>query len=114
MKKVDFLELLKDVHCDSGLKASIVHLLQNQSVTIDVTVMLDFPSTPSSSVPSLTVNVDGAALGDFVLVSGPVLIPGAHFTAFVSNINEVTIRLHNTISGPIDIPSSQFKIRVIK
>ena len=63
---------------------------------IAVQVTLTDASLPAQTSSEVNVTINGAALGDFVLVSGGVDLAGLILTGYVSAANTVTIQAFNT------------------
>lgn len=83
--------------------------------TLQASATLDFPNTPANGQSDLTVNVPGAALNDVVAIgaaAGSATV--GTFWGFVSAVNTVTVRFHNTSGGAVDPASGTFKISVTK
>jgi hypothetical protein len=59
-----------------------------------------------------TVNVPGAALGDYVVPSASVDLQGITVTAYVSSSNVVSVRYQNETGGAIDLASHTLRARV--
>ena len=101
------------INADTSGKAAVTKEYLG-SKELNATATLDFPETFTSQNPRLTISVTGAAPGDFVLVSGPILPNGCFYTAYVSAVNEVSVCLHNMNNGPVNLPPSEFKIKIFK
>lgn len=67
-----------------------------------------------SSVTSAAIDVEGAALGDFVEVAPPYDLQGLIATAYVSAPGVARITIANLTGGPIDLASGSFKVKVLK
>jgi len=67
-----------------------------------------------TGVISSAITVQGAALGDFVLVSAPYDLAGVTTNGYVSAANTVRIALFNTTAGTVDLASGTWKIKVLK
>jgi hypothetical protein len=81
------------------------------------TLSFDFPSVADNSSTSTTVNIAGAAIGDFVDITtndGNVWLNGETYTGWVSSTNIVTVRLNNNSNAPIDLATRNFNIIVRK
>lgn len=52
-----------------------------------------------------TITVTGAALGDFVMISGSLDFQGITVTGYVSAADTVAVRLQNESTGAIDLAS---------
>lgn len=77
---------------------------------------LDFPSTAAQQSSDLTVSVPGAALNDIVSIGVPNGSVNANscFTAWVSAVNVVSIRLNNYSASAIDPASGVFTVAVFR
>lgn len=73
------------------------------------------PSTVANGASvSTTINVAGAALGDFVLASFSLNLLLATLTAYVSAPNVVTVVLANLSGGVLDLASGSLRVLVFK
>ena len=79
-----------------------------------VTVTWDPPSIAAGGTASQAFTVSGVSTNDFVLVSYSGSTGGLQMTAEASASNQVTIYLNNNTAGAIDLPSSDFFIRVMR
>lgn len=59
-------------------------------------------------------NVDGATLGDWVLISAPYDLQDITVTAYVQANSVVEIRIQNESGGAIDLASGTWRILIIK
>lgn len=77
---------------------------------------LDFGSTSSLGVTTLTITVTGAADGDIVDIGVPnaAFTAGLVFTGRVSTSNTVSIQCYNSTGSSIDPASGTFKVQVFK
>lgn len=76
---------------------------------------LDFSSLASQTSEDLTISVPGAAASDVVSLGIPIPTDIDNcFTAFISNVDEVTVRHSNYSLLPIDPVSGIFKVIVFK
>ncbi len=76
---------------------------------------LNFGSISGGSTSELTVTVSGAQILDTVALGPPSAIEsGLVWCAYVSALNTVTIRLHNSTGSPVDPASAIWKVAVIK
>ena len=87
-----------------------------QRLTLDVT--LDFPNTTGQQSSDLTVAVPGAGRDGFNFVElgvpAAAVMSGSNYTAWVSNLDEVTVRFNNYSPGAENPPSALFQIRVTR
>ena len=82
---------------------------------MSATSNLNFPSVAAAGSQDLTIAVQGAAVGDAVmlgLASAPTA--GIVFQAFVSAANTVTVRATNITAGAIDPAAQDIRVTVIK
>ncbi|WP_156545884.1 hypothetical protein [Cupriavidus sp. D384] len=75
---------------------------------------MDFPAIAAQSQAALTTSMQGAAVGDAVLVASAADVAGVFFTAAVTAPNVVTVYAKNFTAAPINPPSTAFRITVIK
>ncbi len=77
-------------------------------------VTYDFPNTAAQTSSDTTLAVTGALIGDHVSLSfDPSIVPAnSDFKAWVSAMDEVTIRFNNYSTGAIDPASGDFYVRV--
>lgn len=61
-----------------------------------------------------TLNVIGANLGDWVIVSAPYDLQGMQASGYVSSVNTVTIDLFNATALAIDLASGIWRVIVIR
>lgn len=79
------------------------------------TATLDFGSISGGATAELTVSISGASVGDVVVVGPPSVIEtGLVWCCYVSSLNTVTIRLHNSTGSPVDPASASWRVAVIK
>lgn len=77
--------------------------------------VLDFPSVAAAGQAELTVDVDGAAVGDPVVVGAPAALEaGLVVGGRVSAADVVTVRVTNVTAAPIDPASATWKVAVVK
>lgn len=77
-------------------------------------VELDFGSISAGAVATADVAVDGARVGDFVVLGPPDSVDaGLVWSGFVSVDGTVTVRLLNTTGGSIDPAAADWKVGVI-
>jgi|GEM_PF-3814701 len=85
---------------------------------LTVVATLDFPITPVNAYSELPVAFAGAETTDYVNLEIPAsaVLPFSTYTASVTALNVVTVRFTNlsTSSGPLDPPSSDFKLWILK
>jgi hypothetical protein len=82
---------------------------------LSVSANLDFPSIATQAKADLTIAVQGAAVGDAVMLGLPAApAAGLVFNAFVSAANVVTVRASNTSSGAVDAASAAYRVVVIQ
>jgi hypothetical protein len=94
---------------------SAVTKAQLDAITpLTATATLDFPNTGAASSSDLTITVTGAALGDVVTVGTPIQAANMTYTAFVSAVDTVTVRLNNYSVAAVNPPSGTFKVKVFK
>jgi len=77
-------------------------------------VTTDISSIAAGAVATFTITVNGALIGDTVLLGPPSAIEaGLTWSAYVSAANTVTVRVHNTTGDAIDPASGTWMARVI-
>lgn len=76
---------------------------------------LDFPSAAAGAGNNLTVTVNGAVVGDTVLI-GLRAAPtgGLIFSGWVSAADTVTVRAQNPTAGAVDAASAVYDVVVLK
>jgi hypothetical protein len=77
---------------------------------------LDFGTVAAQADAELTMAVNGVFNNgdEIVVVSAPVLEAGLVASGYVSDVDEVTIRLSNVTAAPIDPDLQDFNIAVIQ
>lgn len=76
---------------------------------------LNFGLISGGSTAELTVTISGASAGDIVALGAPSGIEaGLIWSAYVSALNTVTIRIHNSTGSPVDPASASWKVSVVK
>ncbi|MNP49261.1 hypothetical protein D3C76_1434360 [compost metagenome] len=81
----------------------------NATTTFDPASLTTYTGTASSAI-----TVQGAALGDYVIVSAPYDVTGIIASGCVSAANTVKITVFNATGGTIDLASGTWKIKVLK
>ncbi|HBE43385.1 MAG TPA: hypothetical protein DDW27_19730, partial [Bacteroidales bacterium] len=84
--------------------------------TLTANPSLDFGSTLSGSYTDITTSLAGVVDGDAVVlgVMNAAVIAGTDYKAWVSSSNNVTVRFINNSGSPVDPPSLNFRITVIR
>lgn len=96
------LGLQQEGHEPESLFASVL----NGSDTVD-------PASIAASATATTeITVTGAKVGDFVMVAPGVDLQGMVCTGYVSAADTVTVILFNPTSAPVDLDSSNWKVKV--
>lgn len=86
----------------------------NVTKLLTATETLDFPSIASNDTHELTITVNGASVGDTVLLAAPsTLETGLGFSGIVTAANTVTIRLHNSSGVGINPASAIWRATVM-
>ncbi|OME62298.1 hypothetical protein BSK59_02170 [Paenibacillus odorifer] len=111
---------IKDGHNGSGIiTREVMHLKINNGVTISGHMRgnrtITFPSIPAHSTSEQTITVTGAGLGDSAYVS-PNGSPevGLTWSAYVSAIDTVTVRLTNVTTAAIAPTARSWRCDVTK
>lgn len=81
---------------------------------IDASVVLDFGSIAANSSETLTVSVVGSKLNDVVCLGHPVITDTYAFDAYISDVNEVSIKCYNYSAVSVNPASGTFKIKILK
>lgn len=83
---------------------------------LPITAALDPPAVASGSTVSLNVIVTGAAVGNTVTISPASGLPNGYAIAwaYVSAVNQVTVAFVNFSGAAIDLPFTNFYIKVIQ
>lgn len=90
-------------------------MAESRKRAILASATLDFASIAANTASELTVTVAGAAVGDVVAVGAPDAIEaGLIVSGYVSDVNEVTVRVANVTVGAVDPASADFSVAVIK
>jgi hypothetical protein len=79
--------------------------------------LLNFPSTINGASSDLTVTIPNCVDKDVVelgVLASLKIVVGNEFNAFVSAPNIVTVRYTNNTGATVDLPNSQFKIKVLQ
>lgn len=84
--------------------------LYTQDITLKASVTI--PSVATAAGTSVTVTVNGAAIGDHVQVIPQVNIAGLGLSAYVSAANTVTIVARNDSGSTVNLGAQTFFIRV--
>lgn len=79
----------------------------------ETTSTFDPGSISDGDEVATTVTVNGASLGHIVLVSFDVDVADLALTADVTSSDTVTVVLHNSTGGTLDLASGTLRIRVI-
>ncbi len=84
--------------------------------TLTATATLNFGNTNTNSSRDLTITVNGAAIGDVVMLGVPssAVNNNSCYTAWVSAVNKVTVRFNNYSAAGINPASGVFRVSVIK
>ena len=67
-----------------------------------------------AGVTSAAIAVDGASLGDFVMLAAPYDLQGIQATAYVSAAGYVKIRLGNLSGASVALAAGTWRLRVVK
>jgi hypothetical protein len=79
---------------------------------LEGSVTWDPASVANGAQVTKTVTVTGAALGDFAIPSFSLDTAGLSLSADVTSANTVTVKLHNTSGGAVDLASGILRVRV--
>lgn len=84
--------------------------------TLTTTASLNFASTNTNTSRDLTITLNGAAIGDVVMLGVPSTSVNNNscYTAWVSAANTVTVRFNNYSSAAINPGIGTFRVSVIK
>lgn len=86
-------------------------------LTLTKIVTLDFPSTAAGLTADLTVSFPGvnAVDNNTVVVTPPsTMVAGVSWCGFVPSNNFVTVRIHVSGAGAVDLASGVWRITVFK
>jgi hypothetical protein len=77
---------------------------------------LNFLSTAAGESRIILIVANGAEDGDAVSLGVPndVATEGGVYSAWVSALNQVTVKFSNTTAAAIDPPSGTFKVKILK
>jgi hypothetical protein len=80
------------------------------------TAPLGFPPTAPGTNSDMVVVVNGAQLGDVVMLGVPngSVLPNSAYTAWVSAINQVTVRFNNYSAGILAPAMGMFRVAVMR
>lgn len=101
-------------HFHSGFDVSKVKFQDLDTVLYTQTTINPSNLADGAGETETVNNVNGATLGDFVLVAPPYDLQGITCTAWVSAQSQVKIRLQNESGGAIDLASGTWRIAIIK
>jgi hypothetical protein len=80
-----------------------------------ITASLNFPSIAANDSSDLIVTLTGADIGDAVYLGAPYTLESKLvFCGWVSNTNQITVRLHNSSAGAVDPATNTWRIVLIK
>jgi len=86
-----------------------------QNFIYKTTATLDFANTNAQTSSELTITVNGASVGDGVMLGEPATVnANSCFTARVSAANTVTVKFNNYSSGAIDPASATYGVTLNK
>jgi hypothetical protein len=83
-------------------------------IVISFTETINFPSILAGEFADISLEAIGAVLSDVVVIGTPILTSDYLFIAFVSGVDDVTIRCINRSAVTLDLPAGVFKIKIIK
>lgn len=93
--------------------SAVARALGGWSSSVSVTTALDFPNTLAGAQSSLTVNLEGAQVGQGVLVLPAADVAGIAFKGAVTATGVVTVYALNCTAAPINPPSQNFTVVVL-
>jgi hypothetical protein len=79
---------------------------------LEASITYDPPSLAAGAGVTTTLNVTGAALGDFARASFSVDLQGITLTAWVSAADTVSVHFQNRTTGALDLASGTLRVRV--
>lgn len=87
-----------------------------KNAVLPITAALDPPSVASGSTVSINVIVTGAAVGNTVTISPANGLPNGYAIAwaYVSAVNQVTVAFVNFSGAAIDLPFTNFYIKILQ
>ena len=87
-----------------------------KDIVITQTQTLDFPSISNNSIVTLSFTMTGAIVGDSITMVAPVAINSLHLLldCYVSDVDEVTVKAHNSSGGAINPPSGDFNFKIVR
>lgn len=78
-------------------------------------VTVDFASATAGSVAtSSALAFEGAAVGDYVLVTPVAAVATGYFAGTVSSAGNVVLFYHNNAAGTVDLTSQTFRVVVLR
>lgn len=87
--------------------------MESNKRSILATATLDFASLAANTTAELTVPVNGAKVGQPVIVSGAALVTGLVGSGTVETAGVVTVRIANVTTGAIDPASQEIQLALI-
>lgn len=74
---------------------------------------IDPASVDAAGTATSTITVEGATVGSYVLVAPPYDLQGLVCSGYVSADDTVTIVLFNPAAAAVDLPSGEWKVKVL-
>ncbi len=93
----------------SKIKIQDLDMIYDKQITIDPISLLD-----GDGQTVQVTNVNGAVLGDFILVSAPYDLQDISVTAYIQANETVEIRIQNESGATVDLASGIWRILIIK
>ena len=102
-----------DQHQHTGLDSKKVRFTDLDTV-ITYEATIDPGSLADSAGETHSITIEGANLGDFVLVSAPYDLQDLIVTAYVQAEDTVEVRIQNESGNTVDLGSGTWRFRIIK
>lgn len=111
---------VQDLAINTGIRISnvanrgVTHWILPYESQVDWALGSVSPLTNGASQTFTGIALQGAALGDFVIVSPPFNIAGAKVNGYVTAANTIAIRIENSTGSSITMTTGTWRIRVVK
>lgn len=90
------------------------YVLNHSAFRLMAAKVYDPPSISADASTTTTIDVPGAVVGDFVMVSFNKDLAGVQMSGYVSAAGVVTVVLTNYTAGAVDLASGTLKVGIVK